>query len=92
MKNIFIVAGFAVVLILSGCQKNFLEKTRAITRYGMRNALYFHNVDAGAYEHERNLPCLHVSTRHPHGYEIIPKSCRVTVKIRAFQSDHGRCD
>jgi hypothetical protein len=27
MKNIFIVAGFAVVLILSGCQKNFLEKT-----------------------------------------------------------------
>jgi hypothetical protein len=27
MKNIFIVAGFAVALILSGCQKNFLEKT-----------------------------------------------------------------
>jgi hypothetical protein len=27
MKNIFIVAGFAVALIVSGCQKHFLDKT-----------------------------------------------------------------
>ena len=69
---------------LSG-RKYLAQKTLPIARNRLGNPLYFHNVDPCTNQHEQNLSSQHGSTG---GYESIPKSCEVTMKIGPLRSDH----